>query len=423
MFNLKSLKIIVLVCCFIGLESMISKKIFQHHNVNSFSSSSTRRTTFQNHVWNGHCKNSNNNHLYINDEITFRTRVGDSIPSFIPKAERYSTRDWWENLKTMRTSKLMRRLREVISFHTIWSLAICFLHKLISFDLPSSKAHALLGGALSLLLVFRTNSAYDRFWEGRKIWGSLLSSLRDFGRMAVVYSDMVPEDRLERMLHLLIAFPVVLQEYVQGFRQPEQLRGLMSDEEIRDLDTVTNRPFFIINRLAKEVRRIPESEYFTTRERERMFKLIDEISRSISSCERIVQTPIPLEYARHTSRFLTLWCLTLPLCLVAEIGYHVVPFTTLITWALYGIQDLGMRIEDPFQRTLKLEIFANTIKRDLSELLHVSDASLYPLTIKSVKLKYERPFYSTSIEANIADPFPRPMSFNNTTSNIFAFKY
>ena len=64
------------------------------------------------------------------------------------------------------------------------------------------------GSALGLLLVFRTNTAYNRFWEGRRIWERILTSLRDLGRMTVVYGDVIESTRVERILHLLCAFPL-----------------------------------------------------------------------------------------------------------------------------------------------------------------------------------------------------------------------
>lgn len=122
---------------------------------------------------------------YAHDEITFRSRSGDTVQSFIPQAERYSTKDWWHNLKTIRTSRLLKRIRGVIIFNTLWSIAVVCAHAIFKFNSPGAKVHSLLGSALGLLLVFRTNTAYNRYWEGRKIWERLLSSLRDMGRMTV----------------------------------------------------------------------------------------------------------------------------------------------------------------------------------------------------------------------------------------------
>jgi hypothetical protein len=122
---------------------------------------------------------------YAHDEITFRTRLGDPLQSFIPQAERYSTKDWWHNLKSIRTSRLLKRISGVIKANTIWAIFVCVFHQFIRFPSPGYKAHSLLGSALGLLLVFRTNTAYNRFWEGRIIWEKLLTSIRNFGRMTV----------------------------------------------------------------------------------------------------------------------------------------------------------------------------------------------------------------------------------------------
>jgi predicted membrane chloride channel (bestrophin family) len=77
-----------------------------------------------------------------------------------------------------------------------------------SFPSPSPPPLRPSGSALGLLLVFRTNTAYNRFWEGRRIWERILTSLRDLGRMTVVYGDVIESTRVERILHLLCAFPL-----------------------------------------------------------------------------------------------------------------------------------------------------------------------------------------------------------------------
>ena len=82
--------------------------------------------------------------------------------------------------------------------------------------------------------------------------------------------------------------------------------------------------------------------------------MIDRLSRSIGECERIVQTPVPLNYARHTIRFLTMWLLTVPLAVCGEIGLATGPVVGVLAWALFGIYEIGVVIEDPFQRTLKV---------------------------------------------------------------------
>lgn len=110
-----------------------------------------------------------------------------------------------------------------------------------------------------------------------------------------------------------------------------------------------NRPMYICKWLASEVTAIPDSDSlsvptpipFTSRERLFGVKIVNQLSAYVGACERLVQTPVPLNYARHTSRFLTLWCLTLPVSLVGSMGMLVVPVTAFVTWCLFGIQEIG----------------------------------------------------------------------------------
>ena len=99
---------------------------------------------------------------------------------------------------------------------------------------------------------------------------------------------------------------------------------------------------------------VPTNENFSSRERLALLGMIDRLSRSIGECERIVQTPVPLNYARHTIRFLTMWLLTVPLAVCGEIGLATGPVVGMLAWALFGIYEIGVVIEDPFQRTLKV---------------------------------------------------------------------
>lgn len=325
------------------------------------------------------------------DEVTYRVR---SRGSFIPQAERYSSKDWLHNLRTIPTSRLLRRIRGVLLFNLLWSVVVYVVYSFSQFTCPGAKAHSLLGSALGLLLVFRTNTAYNRFWEGRKIWEGVLNSLRCFGRLVIMYSEHMKTTNVEKLLHLCCAYPICLQEYVQGFRQPKILEELLSKEDILAIDRLTNRPYYITNLMAKELLKIDLSERFTGRERMAMQKHIEDLTKAIGACEKIVQTPVPLTYARHTSRFLSLFCLTAPVALVSELGFYIIIFVPLTTWSLFGILEIGMIIEEPFQRALKLEVFANTIRRDLADLLHVTGLNSKPLNIASTSLRYEAPFYS-----------------------------
>ena len=126
-----------------------------------------------------------------------------------------------------------------------------------------------------------------------------------------------------------------------------------------------NRPLWVCDRLGKEIMNIPYGPNFTSRERLTLLGNIDKLTNAIGECERIHQTAVPLNYARHALRSLTLWLFTLPFALVSDLGLLTGPVTGLIAWLMFGIYQIGHSIEDPFQGSLRLSILCDAIRRDV----------------------------------------------------------
>ena len=286
----------------------------------------------------------------------------------------------------------------------------------------SDKPHSLMVSALSLLLVFRTNSAYQRFAEGRKIWERILTHSRDLSRMMLLYEAEVGKEKRRRVQRLLAAFPYLLRHRIRPNlrmnrlsdtsipRDPENSVLLYDDSALFDDDAhaasvasdeeekgrsrrktrelfwvdkralpwrllpgsalaacarAQNRPLWVCDRMAAELVRVPDQEGFTNRERLMLLNIVHQISHTIGECERIHQTVVPLNYARHCLRGVTIWLLTLPFALVSSLGLLTGPCLTVMSWLLYGIYQIGYNIEDPFQSTLRLSILCDAIRRDV----------------------------------------------------------
>lgn len=127
----------------------------------------------------------------------------------------------------------------------------------------------------------------------------------------------------------------------------------------------TNRPLWICDRLGLEISKIPYNNSFSSRERLTLLKSVDDLAATIGQCERIRQTAVPLNYARHALRSLTLWLFTLPFCLVKDLGLLTGPATAVMAWVLFGVYQIGYSIEDPFQKSLRLSILCDAIRRDV----------------------------------------------------------
>lgn len=348
----------------------------------------------------------------------------------VARSDRYSSRDWFHNTISLPSSAILRDIRSPVVAITSWATFLSLLHrKLLQTD-PTSAAHMYLPGAphslmmsaLGLLLVFRTNSAYQRFAEGRKIWENIVNAARDLYRMLMLYEKEIGIDKRRRVQRLLAAFPYLLRHRIrpnlvmrrlddeQYERDPQNTILLYQDRGPKDLDPeaaavaqteevtgasrrkprqlywvdkrtlpwrllpsgalekcarTQNRPLWVCDRMASEIRSVPDGPNFTSRERLTIISHVDKLSRCIGGAERIHQTVIPLNYARHTLRALTVWLFSLPFAVVKDLRMLTGPVLFLVAWLLFGVYEIGVRIEDPFQGTLRLSIMCDTIRRDV----------------------------------------------------------
>ena len=134
----------------------------------------------------------------------------------------------------------------------------------------------------------------------------------------------------------------------------------------------SNMPLAITTKIAQEIKGVAYApdDSFTVRERLYLLKRVADLRSTIARAERIVQTPVPLHYARHTSRFLSVWCFTLPLCLAPTVPAVVLPVVVgLASWALLGLREIGLLIENPFRRSLQLTQCTDALGREIDETL------------------------------------------------------
>lgn len=140
---------------------------------------------------------------------------------------------------------------------------------------------------------------------------------------------------------------------------------LFDKDSVSRLARTQNRPLWVCDRIGREVMDIPYGDNFSSRERLAMLQAVDKLTNAIGECERIHQTAVPLNYARHSLRSLTLFLFTLPFCLVDKMGLFTAPVTACIAWLYFGVYQIGYSIEDPFQGSLRLSNLCDAIRRDV----------------------------------------------------------
>lgn len=282
----------------------------------------------------------------------------------------YDPHSWVEHLCDIKGS-LVREIAPRVIICVFWAiLVVAFNFFVMPFHIQPI-IHSLVGVALGLLLVFRTNASYDRFWEGRKAWGSLINESRNIGRQSQIFLAQDPE-LFRRTIIWTVVFSHALMNRLRGSENLGSAESLLSVEE-RELVTKSKHYSFAcsiqISQVLDEARRAGLiSDY--------IFGILDQnvqlLVDYLGICERICKTPLPFAYVVHLRRAMVLYCYSLPFALVEGIGWLAPLGVLIISYVFYGIEEIGVEIENPFgfdENDLSLEEHCETIQNDLLFLL------------------------------------------------------
>lgn len=258
----------------------------------------------------------------------------------------------------------------------------------ILYYLKFPVSHTVLGGVvpslvLGLLLVFRTNTAYERFWEGRKLWGTLVNNNRNIARQIwVVIAEPKPDDKDKKKaaLYLVVAFAVATKLHLRGEPVNSELEELMSPSRYFKLKDVNNPPLRIAFWIGDYLQQQHHRNCLDSFQLNAMQELLNSMVDVLGACERILKTPIPLAYAIHLKQLLLLNCLLLPFQLVKDLQWWTGPVVALISFTLLGIEEIALEIENPFGHDLNdlpLDTICATMRRNMDDLMMVTPCSHY----------------------------------------------
>lgn len=241
--------------------------------------------------------------------------------------------------------------------------------------------------ALSLLLVFRTNTAYSRWNEARTLWGGVVNTCRNIARQASSFPDEDPVNARIRdcTVGMVAAFAKALRNFLRGPTDDDIFREELNDlvradlftpEQVEACMAAKNRPMWTIQSMSTLVKKLNLDTAGRLQVDTSISKLVD----LTGACERIFKSPIPLVYTRHTARFLTIFLSLLPFGLWEVTGgswnhWMTVPAELVIAFFLFGIEELGVQVEEPFS-ILPLEALCNgAIAAVMDEMVDASEAS------------------------------------------------
>ncbi|MCS7227112.1 MAG: hypothetical protein NZ821_09000 [Gloeomargarita sp. SKYB31] len=297
-------------------------------------------------------------------------------------------RNWVALTFTWRGSVLPSVLPRVV-FYGLVAWVVVLVHKnwmpLPPFHLATLAVEVVVGS----LLFFRTNTAYDRFWEGRKAWGTIVNSARNLAlQLLVMVEEQTPRDRAakEEAVRWVIAYAIALKNHLRGCFSLEELQGLLSRDRLLRLAQADHRPLAIAFWLGDYLRWQSQQQRVTSYQFIGLERRLSELVDALGICERILRTPQPLAYSVHLRHLLILYCLSFPFRLVSQLGWGVIPATAIAAFVVLGIEEIALEIENPFgndPNDLPLEQICQVIQRDLEALLHLESSHQLTVAIPS----------------------------------------
>ena len=282
----------------------------------------------------------------------------------------YDAHSWWRHFFDIKGSTL-REIVVRVAAVVAWSIVVVAVHKLAAPVGVPATVHALVGVALGLLLVFRTNSSYDRFWEGRKQWGGIVNETRNLARQSRSWLKAAPELHRELVLWTA-AFPYAAMHSLRGATGIGPLRGELPAADVEAVIGAQHTPLAVSLRMSDRIAEARRRGLISDQAHVALDANVQQLVDYLGACERIHRTPLPFAYVVHLRRALILYTTTLPFALVDPFGWFTVPATFLIAYTFFGIEEIGVEIEDPFgedDNDLPIERICGTIYANLKALV------------------------------------------------------
>jgi putative membrane protein len=289
----------------------------------------------------------------------------------------YNSKEWFKPLLHFHKGDTFRKLWPMLIMLGVYTAIVAFF-EINYLNLGADSyvkniplMHSLLGFAISMLLVFRTNTAYDRWWEGRKLWGALVNASRN---LAIKLDAMLPEDDSRNRSYfasIIGLYPRELQQHLQQEKTRLEL-DTNPHPEIPGFDRSRHVPSQIIShlqhRLTKLIRNGELNDMQLLVVNTELIAFLD----ICGACERIKNTPIPYTYSSFIKKFIFIYVLTLPLGYAFSLGYIAVPVVVFIFYVLASLEVIAEEIEDPFGRDindLPMDRLCITIRKNVEEIL------------------------------------------------------
>ncbi len=270
----------------------------------------------------------------------------------------------------------------------MYDCAIVFVYQVLGWKWIGSPALplGLYGSAIGVVVGFRNNSAYGRWWEGRQLWGQIVNNSRSLARQVAVTlrakdpNDPAEEQQLQAfrtaLVHYQVAYVHALRQHLRQLSPWEELERILPPGEVASLRNEKNVPLTLQARMGSMLRECQDNGWIDSIGWQAMDRNLDDLADAQGGAERIKNTPMPKQYDYFPQLFVQLYCLVLPLGMVQSLEWYTPLGSTIVGFMFLALDKIGRDLENPFDNTVfdvPLTSITRSIEINLRQLLGEKD--------------------------------------------------
>lgn len=270
------------------------------------------------------------------------------------------------------------KIRREVILITLYVTCIALLQYIFHLKLAiPMTVPGLLVTVISLLLAFRANQAYDRWWEARIVWGGIVNDSRSFARQVVSFIDNAYEsdEKAEmetRLVNRQIAWAHSLGRALRDRGTDKNLHKWLSADDLEFIQNFSSTPMALLELQARDLKYALDNGWINMYQHIELDKTLTRFSDHMGKCERIKKTVFPSTYGLYLHLAMNLFIMLLPFALIEFFGWVMIPLVTVISSAFWLIEKMSVHLQDPFENKptdTPVTSIAQTIERDLKQVL------------------------------------------------------
>lgn len=227
--------------------------------------------------------------------------------------------------------------------------------------------HEVAGFLIALILAFRTNTAYARFWEGRTLWGGIVNACRNLTRAVTFHGRLTPEES-RAFARWVVAFAHAARRSLRHQEGAPEVARLMSEADFAEYNAARHRPIYVAERVSALLEGYGRAGRLHPMIQTHAEALLANLVDCLGGCERIEKTPTPAGYVLLLKRAIAFFLATLPFAIIDELGSYAVPVAMMVSYLVLMIEGLGRELDNPFDHEpndLPLSRICTTIELNL----------------------------------------------------------